>query len=205
MLRTLQVLAFLGFFGLSGTASAQEIVTPLTSSQITLAVAGEITVVTERGRLNRGQVIGFVQAPVGEVTEIVAASGDHDEWFPDTVVATRTAGTSTTSLTEGRTHVPVLRDRFWRLEGERSSTRFNGIECSLLEYMYDDSYEDGNMDELHGYWLLCPHENTGGTVVKYVINADLGMAMPRAIITWAQNRMLPGIIEGLRVRHDELY
>ena len=205
MLRTHQFPAFAGLLILSFSASAQEIVTPLSSSEITEAVSGEISVETERGQLNRGEVIGFVQAPVDEVIEIVADSGNHDEWFPDTLVATRTSGTSTTSVTEGRTHVPLLRDRYWRLNGERSTTRFNGIECSLLEYIYDDSYEDGNMDELHGYWLLCPHEDTGGTVVKYVINADLGMAMPRAIITWAQNRMLPGIIEGLRERHGELY
>lgn len=205
MLRTHQLTAFTGLLILSFSASAQEIVTPISSSQITEAVGGEITVETERGQVNRGQVIGFVQAPADEVTQIVADSGDHDEWFPDTVEATRISGSSTTSVTEGRTHVPVLRDRFWRLNGERSATRFNGIECNLLEYMYDDSYEDGNMDELHGYWLICPHEDTGGTVVKYVINADLGMAMPRAMITWAQNRMLPGIIEGLRERHAELY
>lgn len=205
MVRTHQLSVLTGLLLLSASVSAQEIVTPLTSSQITAAVGGEISVDTERGQVNRGQVIGFVEAPLAEVTAIVAASGDHDEWFPDTEVATRISGTSTTSVTEGRTHVPILRDRFWRLNGERSTTRFNGVECNLLEYMYDQSYEDGNMDELHGYWLICPHEETGGTVVKYVINADLGMAMPRAMITWAQNRMLPGIIEGIRERHEEIY
>ena len=89
--------------------------------------------------------------------------------------------------------MPVLRDRFWQLNGSQETTRFNGIECDVLTYTYDHSYEDGNMDDLYGYWLICPLNE--GTAVKYVINADLGMAMPRALITWAQNRMLPGIIE----------
>lgn len=203
MLRKIQLSAALVVLTLAGSVNAQEIVTPLTSSQISEAVAGEILVETERGELNRGQVIGFVDAPLEEVVRIVADSENHDQWFPDTEVSTVTASTDSTSTTEGRTHVPLLRDRFWRLDGERSTTRFNGVECNLLEYMYDTSYEDGNMDELHGYWLICPEGS--GAVVKYVINADLGMAMPRAMITWAQNRMLPGIIEELRERHGDVY
>ncbi len=203
MLRKTRISAVSVVLTLASAAGAQEIVTPLTSSQISDAVAGEIMVDTERGQLNRGQVIGFVEAPIEEVVALVADSENHDQWFPDTEVSTVRESTSTTSVTEGRTHVPILRDRFWRLNGTRSTTRFNGVECNLLEYMYDTSYEEGNMDELHGYWLICPEGE--GAVVKYVINADLGMAMPRAMITWAQNRMLPGIIEELRVRHGEVY
>ena len=205
MNRILRIVAVAGALGAANLASAQEIATPITSSEIREVVEGEILIETERGQINRGEVIGFVEAPIDEITEIVANTEDHDQWFPDTEESTQTERTSSTSVTEGRTHVPVLRDRFWRLNGDRSTTRFNGIECNLLEYAYDHSYEDGNMDECYGYWLLCPHEETGGTVVKYVINADLGMAMPRAIITWAQNRMLPGIITGLRERHAALY
>ena len=205
MNRIVRIATVVALLGAAAVGSAQEIATPISSSEMAEAVAGEILIETERGQINRGEVIGFVQAPLDEVTEIVADTGDHDQWFPDTEESTQTARTSSTSVTEGRTHVPVLRDRFWRLNGERATTRFNGIECNLLEYSYDHSYEDGNMDECYGYWLLCPHDETGGTVVKYVINADLGMAMPRAIITWAQNRMLPGIITGLRERHAELY
>ncbi|MFT6396701.1 MAG: hypothetical protein ACJAYU_001444 [Bradymonadia bacterium] len=203
MLRTIHLSATLAVLSLAASVSAQEIVTPLTSSQIAEAVAGEISVETERGQLNRGQVIGFVDAPIEEVVAIVADSENHDQWFPDTMESTVVATTSSTSTTNGRTHVPLLRDRYWQLNGDRSTTRFNGIECNLLEYMYDTSYEDGNMDELHGYWLICPEGS--GVVVKYVINADLGMAMPRAMITWAQNRMLPGIIEELRARHGDVY
>jgi hypothetical protein len=38
--------------------------------------------------------------------------------------------------------------------------------------------------------------------VKYVINADLGVWLPGPVVTWAQRKMLPGIIEGLNEEAD---
>ncbi len=184
-------------------AFAQETPTPISSSEYASAAAGEMLVEGERGDLNRGEVIGWVNAPMDEVADIVRDIDNHEAWFPDTATSTLISTTSNTSVSEGRTSVPLVRDRYWRLNGRQESITFDGIACEVMHYEYDDSYEDGNMEALHGYWLLCPYE--GGTAVKYVINADLGIWLPNAIITWAQRRMLPGIITGLQERHAELH
>jgi hypothetical protein len=60
------------------------------------------------------------------------------------------------------------------------------------------------MDDVNGYWLLTSH-SSGCTLVRYVINADLGIWLPDAIINWATRSMLPGIISGLRDRHGDVY
>lgn len=203
MLRTTSVLFLALAFGVAATAVAQETPTPLTRDQIAAVVAGEVLVETERGDLNRGQVIGLVRAPLAEVSTIVRDTENHDQWFPDTVESAATNGGSNTSVTTGRTHLPLLRDRYWRLNGRQSSVTYNGVGCELMTYEYDHGYADGNMEELHGYWLLCPEGDS--TIVKYVINADLGVWLPAAIVNWAQRRLLPGIISGLEERHAELY
>lgn len=184
-------------------AVAQEAATAISSSEGASAVAGEILVEGERGDINRGEVIGFVNGPVDEVAAIVRDIDRHETWFPDTETSTLISSTATTSVSEGRTGVPLVRDRYWRLDGRQESASFNGVSCEVMYYAYDDRYEDGNMEELYGYWLLCPEGN--GTLVKYVINADLGIWLPNGIITWAQRRMLPGIIEGLQERHAALH
>lgn len=187
----------------SANAAAQETPTPITSSQFDAIAAGEVLVDTERGDINRGQVIGLVNAPVDEIATIVGDSDTHDQWFPDTVESSASSTGANSSVTTGRTHLPIVRDRYWRIEGEHTQVTFDGISCELMTYAYDDSYEEGNMDELFGYWLLCPSGE--GTAVKYVINADLGVWLPPAIVNWAQRRLLPGIIEELQARHDAIY
>lgn len=203
-MRILQATVVLLIAGLTATATAQtETATPMTSGELTEARGGEILVEAERGELNRGVVIGWVNAPVAEVAEIVRDTDTHEEWFPDTVESREISSSGTSSVSEGRTHVPIVRDRYWRLIGTETATTFNGLNCVVMHYDYDQDYEDGNMNSLFGYWLLCPYD--GGTAVKYTINADLGIWLPNAIVNWAQRRMLPGIVTGLQERHAELH
>ncbi len=202
MHRLVSTSLLLSAIAVASLATATEIPTPITSSEYEAAASGEVLVQAERGEINRGQVIGFVDRPVESVAEIVIAVGDHDHWFPDTREADVLEQTETTNLVRGTTHIPVFRDRRWTLTGDYTQPTYNGVSCHLMEYDYvDDDY--GNMDACFGYWLVCPHEE--GSVVKYVINADLGMWLPQAIVNWAQRRMLPGIITGLAERYDELH
>ncbi|MCB9506445.1 MAG: hypothetical protein H6698_08390 [Myxococcales bacterium] len=187
--------------GTATTAAANEIPTPITSSQFTTVAGGEVIVEAERGELNRGVVIGLVRAPQADVVAIVADTENHELWFPDTVESTEVENNGDTDLSTGVTAVPLLRDRTWTLRGHHTRPRYNGIQCDLLEYEYVEG--GGNMDDLFGYWLICPYE--GNTVVKYVINADLGVWLPNAVVTWAQRRMLPGIIEGIQTRWQTLH
>lgn len=180
----------------AASASAEEAPRPVTSAQLEAVVAGEVLVEARQGEVNRGQVIGLVNAPIALVTEIVLDTGTHDRWFPDMVESDSVSG----SMHTGRTHLPLLRDRYWRLHDVHERVAHQGATCEVMRYSYDETYEEGNMEVLHGYWILCPHGDD--TVVKYVINADLGVWLPGPVVTWAQRKMLPGIIEGLNEEAD---
>ena len=97
-----------------------------------------------------------------------------------------------------------ISDRRWEINSERSEQTLDGVESLVTEYVYIEG--SGNMDEMHGYWVVQPWpDDPEYTLVKYVVNADLGVALPRSIINWAARRMLPGIIDGLQGRHDDLH
>ena len=183
------------------SAQANEVPTPISRTQFTAAAAGEVLIEAQRGTPNRGQVIGFVAAPLADVVAIVIDTNTHSTWFPDTVESRTIERNGSTGISSGVTHVPLLRDRTWTITGNHSRPRYNGVQCDLVEYDY--VADSGNMNDLFGYWLMCPEGE--GTVVKYVINADLGVWLPGAVVTWAQRRMLPGIISGLQARWTSLH
>lgn len=188
----------------SATATATEPVTPFRSSEIAEAAAGEILVTGEPGDVNRGVVIGMLNAPIDEIVAIIQDVDNHEHWFPDTDNTTLLSQDGATATFSGETHVPILPDRRWTNRGTHRTHNFTTGECHVFEYEYVE--DSGNMDVLHGYWLLCPYEEDASkTMLKYVINADLGVPLPNSLINWASRRMLPGVIEGLQARHDELY
>lgn len=184
-------------------AHANEPITPISSADAARAAEGERIVSGEAGDINRGVVIGLVTGPFAEVDAILQDVESHEHWFPDTENTTVISQSGASMRFSGETHVPVLRDREWVNDGERSTRTFHGVECAV--FTYEKVPDTGNMDELFGYWLLCPHEGTGGTLVKYVINADLGIPLPNALLNWASRRMLPGVIDGLQEYHDANY
>lgn len=190
---------------LSPLALAQEAPRAITPSEFEAVGGGEVLIDAVRGDINRGQVIGLVNGPIDAISEIVRDADTHEEWFPDTQESAFVSGgdDDETHVLQGRTHLPLLRDRYWQLNGTHYHATFDGVACEIVTYDYDHSYEEGNMDDLFGYWMLCPYE--GKTVVKYVINADLGVWLPGPVVTWAQRRMLPGIIEGLNREYEERY
>ena len=185
---------------LVSAAEASETILPITSAEVARVAEGERLVSGEPGDVNRGVVIGLVNAPVAEVDAILQDVGNHDQWFPDTNNTVVISSEGASMRFSGETEVPVLRDRQWTNDGTRSTQTFNGVECVV--FTYEMVPGTGNMDELFGYWLLCPHDASGGTIVKYVINADLGIPLPNALLNWAARRMLPGVIDGLQARYD---
>ena len=174
---------------LTAPCSAQEAVTAISPDEFATIAAGGVVIGAESGVVHRGEVIGFIDARPADVTSVIRSGGDHPEWFP----AADESGAEHTGTAHGRTSIPVLRDRFWRLNETHRIEQFGEVECDIVTYEYDHTYEEGNMDVLDGYWLICPFN--GGTALKYIVNVDIGAAVPRALISWAQNRMLPTITD----------
>lgn len=179
----------------------------LTSSQEAELESGEIIVRTRRGSrdnggVNRGESIGLVCAPMDEVVAILEDFPNQTAWMPD--LETATVISTTERIGEGRTHMPwPIADRRWRVQLNPETRDVNGVESYVATYE-NVEFDDGNMDALYGYWLIREY-NDECTLVRYVINADIGVALPPAIINWASRRLLPGVITGLRERHDALH
>lgn len=192
---------------ISSLVSAQEAVSPISVSaeQRTQLEAGETLVATETGQINRGQVIGLVDAGIEPLMRIITDSDNQHLWFPDMVESALISRADDHGRSSGRTNMPwPISDRRYEVDGRYTQYTYGGHECHAIEYQYVPG--SGNMDELFGYYLLCPWDGSDSrTVVKYVINADVGVWLPSGVIAWAQRRLMPGIITGLRERYELLY
>ena len=177
----------------------------LDADEIEELMDGDAIVDTERGEgVNRGDVIGLIHAPMDEVWEIVQDFENLDRWFPD-MQDTELVGSD---LGQGGTNMPwPVADRRWQIELDREEGRVvDGITANVAWWTCNQDYEDSNVDDTYGYWLVYTWpDNPEYTLVRYVINADLGIWLPDPVIRWATRRLLPGMVEGLQERHDELY
>ena len=113
---------------------ASETILPITSAEVARVAEGERLVSGEPGDVNRGVVIGLVNAPVAEVDAILQDVGNHDQWFPDTNNTVVISSEGASMRFSGETEVPVLRDRQWTNDGTRSTQTFNGVECVVFRY-----------------------------------------------------------------------
>jgi hypothetical protein len=137
--------------------------------------------------------------------EIITDTNNQYIWFPDMLESEMLTRTERTGRSRGITNMPwPISNRNYQVDGEYNQYTFDGHECHAIEYQYVPG--SGNMDALFGYYLLCPYNgSTERTIMKYVINADVGVWLPAAVISWAQRRMLPGIVEGLRERYEVVH
>jgi hypothetical protein len=191
----------------ASSAFAIESVSPVavSASERTELDGGEILVTGEPGAINRGQVMGVVDAPIEPLMRIITDTDNQYLWFPDMLESAVISRDGNQGRSSGRTNMPwPIADRNYQVDGRYTTYTFSGQECHAVEYQYVPG--SGNMEDLFGYYLLCPWEgSTSRTVVKYVINADIGVWLPAGIISWAQQRLLPGVITGLRERYDVVY
>lgn len=203
LLSTCVVLTFALLLPAVAGAQEQPEIPNLTADQIAELRDGEVMVSTERGDLNRGEAIGIICAPIDELWAIITDFDNMHRWFPDMLSSESVERTSSGGVGNGETNMPwPVANRRWQtrtVAGERS---LGGVTAYVAEYEYVEG--SGNLDEMHGYWLLAPADD-GCTLVRYVVNADLGIWLPDAIINWASRRMLPGTVEGMAERWEALY
>lgn len=171
----------------------------LTDSRVERLEAGEVvTDVETEGRNNRAEMVCLIDAQPSEVWDVVMDYDRYESWFPDQLEAeVRVSGNPRRIY--GETRVPVFRNRTYVFEDTQSERTVDGetVYINTWEYVEDS----GNMDSSTGFWWVEPYDDNR-TLIRMVVHADLGMALPQAIINWGTRRMLPGIAEGIQEQCD---
>jgi hypothetical protein len=158
-----------------------------------------------RGNPNRGMVIGLIRAPADQLFEIVLDYENIPQWSSALIAATVLEDSNGQQVVEGETRLPwPITNRTWRIRSFYAPQQVDGHEAWVNRWEYIPGH--GNVDDTFGYWLVMPWpDDPTWTYVKYVVNADPGVALPNAILNWATSRALPDLITGLAERHDALY
>lgn len=194
-------------FLISNSVLADEVpqITPLSEEELIELMEGDTLRELERGEPLRAQVIGLIEAPVDELAEIIADYDNVLEWAPATreFEVIEQTGDGQFHI-RGETALPVLRNRVWEMNSAYGFEEVDGVQAFV--YTWDYIEESGNINDSFGYWLVFQHpEHPEWSYVKYVVNADPGVAIPDAIVRWATRNALPDLIRGLEERHDEVY
>ena len=158
-----------------------------------------------RGDVLRAEVIGLIQAPVAELAEIVTDFANMTEWAPATERYNVLEDNGDHYIIDGETRLPwPIANRTWNMRTEYSYQDVDGHEAFVYTYQYIPG--SGNLNDSFGYYLMLPWpDDPSWTYVRYVVNADPGVALPDAVIRWATRNALPDIIGNMRERHEELY
>lgn len=204
-----RIAALFSFVALLASAplSAQEVPASrdLSSTQLAEIAGGElIRDVTRDGNNNRIELVCAVDGDPANVFAIITDYGSYAGWFPDQVDAEvrQDAGNSRTLY--GETRVPILRNRRYEFTDETRTRTVNGETHHIDTWEYVPG--SGNLDSTTGFWYVQPMPGfPEKTLVRMVVYADIGMAVPQALINWGTRRMLPGIAEGLQEQLDARY
>lgn len=202
-------LAFVSVFAIA-EASAQTIEPTkpinLTDAQKRLLAAGQSVVTLEQAQaVNRGVVIGVIKAPVEEVWPIVSECGKYADWrevLKDTAVIRRESATKI--VCKGTAVVPFpARNRNGHFLVHNRKQVVGGIESYVSTYSYLPG--SGNLGDMFGYWLVQPWgADNEHSIVKFVLNVDIGGWLPDFLVRWATGRTLPDTIYGIRKHHAKL-
>lgn len=179
----------------------------LTPAQKRVLASGGVHVdVKKSGGVNSGLVIGLVKAPVSEIAPIVAACGKYADWR-DSLLNTGVIKTesSTVVICKGTAKVPFpASNRNGHFRVENKDAKIDGIDSFTSVYGYIEG--SGNLNDMYGYWLLQPFDgNPEYTVIKHILNVDIGGWLPDFLVRWATSRVLPDTIYGVRMRHAQLH
>lgn len=160
---------------------------------------GEVTVSSNREvDGNRFVVYAVIKTTPERVFALVKDLPASTEWVPDQTEARILERRG--ELVRGRvtTHMPwPFSDRSFEVWIESYSARIGGVE-SLIN-RWQSVHGVGNLDDTHGYWLLQPHPNNPRwTLAKYVVYADVGVALPRFLIRWGANGVMRESVYNMR-------
>lgn len=174
----------------------------LTPERMTQLEQGEIISVKEveegeEGKRSAGKGIALVliDAPLETAWSVLKQPEKYHEFMPRVKqVSVLTSGTNEAEL-------------HYKLK----------VAWKEVEYHLDEVYDEGqhhlafkidpdkenDIKHTEGAWLLVPHKD-GGTIAIYSVEADTGMAVPGFIENWLMNRDLPGVVEAVKKRAEEM-
>lgn len=162
--------------------------------------SGDVVVeLTRSDSVNRGVVTGLIQAPLEKVRPLVERCWEYADWrtsLKDTTLERHVD--SETVICGGTALVPFpARDRRGHFRVRNYTTTFNGVESFVSVFQYIDG--SGNLNDMFGYWVLQPYGKNGEhTILKHVLNVDIGGWLPSPLVRWATGRILPDTIFGIR-------
>jgi hypothetical protein len=193
---------FLSLVLVAPLAFAQERPSPirLNNSQKASVHAGEVHVELVEGEsVNRGVVVGIIQAPVSEVQPLVERCWEYGDWreaLMDTSLIRRES--SEVVICSGTAIVPFpARNRHGHFRVHNRTTTVGGVESFVSSFAYIEG--SGNLEDMFGYWILQPYgANEEHTLLKHVLNVDIGGFLPGALVRWATRRTLPDTVIGIR-------
>jgi hypothetical protein len=173
--------------------------TPNAEQVATLNQGGSV-VATRRAQFNRGEVYGFVDAPPDRVWAVVYDYDNMKRWYPDMLESKVLSRANGAGRVQGGIKMPLFfANKNYQLDVQYTERAVDGVQAHVAEFSYVKG--SGNMEDMYGYWMVYENPAKPGTsVVKYVVNADLGVWLPDFVLRWAQGRMLPGVITGIRGR-----
>ena len=160
--------------------------------------AGEKLVYATVDNLNRGEVIGVVDATMDEVLAVLRDYDNYRRWYPDQRASALLWRRDSNARARGEIRMPVpFPNRHFEIDVTQESRTVDGQRVVTVRWQYVE--DSGNFREMYGFWWLQPWQgDTSRTLCRYVLYADLGVWLPAFVIRWAQRRMLPGIIDGIR-------
>jgi hypothetical protein len=158
-----------------------------------------------RGDPLRAEVVALVEAPVEELAAIVQDYDTATEWAPALGECRITGAEGDAMLVRGTTLLPwPITDRTWQMRSYWGYRDVAGVNAYVQAWDYVEG--SGNIEDSFGYWLIAPWpQDPRLSYVKYVVNADPGIAIPDFIIAWVTRNALPDLIARLRDRHAEVY
>ena len=185
-----------------GSAFAQGTPGPgsLSDSRLAEVLEGDPYVrVTQDGNNNRAELIAIIDAPPAEVWEVLMDYEDFEDWFPDQRESRVVSTSGDSRVIEGETRIPIFRNRTYQLRDSHRTEERDGVTVYIDEWEYIEG--SGNIDSNSGFWYAEPY-GEGQTWLRMVLEADLGMWLPDAVLNWGTRRVLPGIVEGLEEQLD---
>ena len=149
---------------------------------------------------NRFVVYAVVKTTPERVFEIIQDFAGTTRWVPDQTEATVLERRGSQLRGRIKTHMPwPFSDRHVEMWVENYQATVGGV--SSLVNRWQSIHGSGNLDDTHGYWLVQPHpSHEGWTLLKYVVYADVGVALPRFMIRWGTNGVMRESIYNLRQR-----
>lgn len=160
---------------------------------------GEVHVELQEGENNRGLVVGIIQAPVDDVIPLIARCWEYDNWreaIIDTGLERRES--EEVVVCSGTAVVPFpARNRDGHFRVYNRQARVGGVDSFVSNFDYIEG--SGSLEDMFGYWILHPYgPNDEHTLIKHVLNVDIGGFLPGFLVRWATRRILPDTIFGIR-------